>query len=247
MTNLAVSLSVDEVFSIVGPEQFCSEWTGKESISATTLPIDYWYNPLAIVTLSDVLKSSRLSEAADWLSESYVDESAEDNAAEKAIERYKAVADIIIQKCKKGEYSAFLVDENNQLRDVSAQINNVHFRRMIYHPEAPSRHRLRLVPMTEPTEQRADVRANFEPGAERYDPTQRDVRKAATRRRYQTWYELGKRFLSETDGRTRSSSDIARKIARDPSATDPLTNRAPNWKSVLRRLNEHYPDWAKKN
>jgi hypothetical protein len=76
--------------------------------------------------------------------------------------------------------------------------------------------------------------------------TQRERRKSEKREMYALWHALAVKYRRREDGAVRSPRQIAEKIAADDRARDQVTGKAPAWRTVLRRLDGDYPDWAGK-
>ena len=230
-------LLLDDLFSLVGSENFASEWTGGESKLVMALPSDYWRPP---ETMAELMASFQ---SADWLSEDYINRYAD----EKAIDRYKNVAHLIVHKCRIGEYLAFLVHADGQLTGVdNSKITSEPFQQMIYYPGTPNRDRLRFVPNAQSGEWAGRLRDNLKQPNESPELTRRRARSQKKREMYNNWYQLVRKYYTQHGGRL-TREGIAKKIAADPDANDPITKKPPSWRSVVRRLNEFFPGWAEKN
>ena len=77
--------------------------------------------------------------------------------------------------------------------------------------------------------------------------TKRKLRTEVKKAMYESWYGMVPEYLRKEDGTRRLRKDIAKKIASDQRARDPLTNHPPDWQSVIRRLDSTHPGWAEKS
>jgi hypothetical protein len=243
-------LSLDELFSRVGSERYGRNWTGEELKFVSDLPPDYWHPEE---------QGFEVAQFTDWFSPEY--------PVISAIEQYKEVARNILLWCDFGRFYAFLTHDNGLMTDIDIQqINSDAFKGMIYHPQTPNRERLRFLcnddatTATEGASHAEGAACAPDECAERQELSKdvgiaevvarlskRKVRTQMKLAMYETWFQLVSKYLVKEDGtRRKKLEDIAAKIARDDAAKDPQTGKPPKWTSVVRRLNDHYPGWAKK-
>ncbi len=77
--------------------------------------------------------------------------------------------------------------------------------------------------------------------------TRREKRTLSKRKMYETWHDIAREYRLNANGTTRTPTEIAKKVAQDPRAKDPASEKCPADSSVTRRLNEFHAGWAEKN
>jgi hypothetical protein len=77
--------------------------------------------------------------------------------------------------------------------------------------------------------------------------TPREARKRKKREMYDTWHRLAVEHCLRDNGEQRTREQIAKKIANDEGARDPLSGKPPDADTVKRRLDLDYRGWAEKS
>lgn len=74
----------------------------------------------------------------------------------------------------------------------------------------------------------------------------RQERTRTKQKMYGDWRNIAHSYRRNQDGTSRTRRQISLKVADDPMAADPITEKKPAAASVMRRLDEFYPGWANK-
>lgn len=250
--------SVDEMFARVGLEVCGREWTGKEAGDVSALGQSYWRDPDDLPRVDLTRLPAGFS--AEDLEEHF--------RCKEAIKRHRTVVKRIIDRCRNREYLAFSLQPGGEFSPIDANgINSESFQTLLCEPLADERERLYFVLSedfealgqegldgeneslarrehdwarlrTQSPEHVGSVVAGDPPA-----PTRREQSMRETDERHQTWRRLADTYRITPEGRKRSRSEIAKKVAADPEARG-ARKKAPKWPTVVRELNRSFPGWA---